>query len=171
MAAAMKSPSPIAIPIKLYTIQIPLRILQLSIYSLANNPSLWVCLSLLPSSTDDLQFCSFTGISEKKKLGDESVCHFAKNILKIEHILSQIPCFLKEKNAPKKVEKNLKVHQKSPQIKCQNKHETKRGCLREEREREREREKVTQCCRLCARSEIRTFVGFQTISVTLPLGH
>jgi hypothetical protein len=52
MAAAMKSPSPIAIPIKLYTMQIPLRILQLSICSLANNPSLCVCvsLSLLPSS-------------------------------------------------------------------------------------------------------------------------
>jgi hypothetical protein len=51
MAVTMKSPSPIAIPIKRYTMQIPLRILQLSICSLANNPSLRACvyLSLSPS--------------------------------------------------------------------------------------------------------------------------
>jgi hypothetical protein len=51
MAVTMKSPSPIATPIKRYTMQIPLRILQLSICSLANNPSLCacVCVSLSPT--------------------------------------------------------------------------------------------------------------------------
>jgi hypothetical protein len=33
--------------------------------------------------------------------------------------------FFKEKIAPEKVENNLKVHQKSSQIKCQNKQERK----------------------------------------------
>jgi hypothetical protein len=91
MAAAMKSPSPIAIPIKRYTMQIPLRILQLSICSLANNPSLCACmcvsLSHLPSFKLNRRspICSFTGISVKCFLGGESVRHFAKYILKLEY--------------------------------------------------------------------------------------
>jgi hypothetical protein len=70
--------------------------------------------------------CSFTVISVKNNLGGESVRHFAKYILKIEYSVEN-SLFLEEKIAPKKLENNLKVHQKSPQIKCQNKHERKGG--------------------------------------------
>jgi len=63
-------------------------------------------------------------LSEKRIWVANLFAILGKNLLKIRIFCRKFPVFFNEKIAPKKGgKKNLKVHQKSPQIKCQNKHE------------------------------------------------